>query len=167
MAIYKQVNERVLLPYHYLATNGHEARHDTDDSELTVDEAGNPRVAFAELEKRNGRIIYTDGADLNLLTEDESAKAFYASDPASVTRMVNHSAIVQVDRSAAPQEDSEEAQEEAREVNASTAARREASNSGVDLTEVEGTGSGGQITVGDVRKAAEDSDSDLRTYEEE
>ncbi len=38
------------------------------------------------------------------------------------------------------------------EVKATDAARREARELGVDLTEVEGTGSGGQITVGDVRR---------------
>ena len=43
------------------------------------------------------------------------------------------------------------------EVNASEAARREARELGVDLTQVEGTGSGGNITVKDVKKAAEDA----------
>jgi polyhydroxyalkanoic acid synthase PhaR subunit len=38
------------------------------------------------------------------------------------------------------------------EIKATDAARREARELGVDLTEVEGTGNGGQITVGDVRR---------------
>jgi polyhydroxyalkanoic acid synthase PhaR subunit len=38
---------------------------------------------------------------------------------------------------------------------ATDAARRKARELGVDLTEVEGTGSGGQITVGDVRRKGE------------
>ena len=45
------------------------------------------------------------------------------------------------------------------ELNASEAARREARELGVDLTEVEGTGSGGNITVKDVRKAAEEAEA--------
>ena len=40
------------------------------------------------------------------------------------------------------------------ELNATDAARREARKRGVDLTEVEGMGSGGRIVVGDVRRAA-------------
>jgi hypothetical protein len=46
----------------------------------------------------------------------------------------------------------EDLQPEATEVQATDAARRKAAELGVDLTTVEGTGSGGQITVGDVRK---------------
>ncbi|MDQ4127510.1 MAG: E3 binding domain-containing protein [Actinomycetota bacterium] len=45
------------------------------------------------------------------------------------------------------------------ELNASEAARREARELGVDLTEVEGTGSGGNITVKAVRKAAEEAEA--------
>jgi pyruvate/2-oxoglutarate dehydrogenase complex dihydrolipoamide acyltransferase (E2) component len=41
------------------------------------------------------------------------------------------------------------------EIKATDAARRTARELGVDLTEVEGTGSGGQITVGDVRRKGE------------
>ncbi len=41
------------------------------------------------------------------------------------------------------------------EVKATDAARREARRLGVDLTEIEGTGNGGQITVGDVRRKGE------------
>jgi polyhydroxyalkanoic acid synthase PhaR subunit len=41
------------------------------------------------------------------------------------------------------------------EVDATDAARREARRLGVDLTEIEGTGNGGQITVGDVRRKGE------------
>jgi pyruvate/2-oxoglutarate dehydrogenase complex dihydrolipoamide acyltransferase (E2) component len=40
------------------------------------------------------------------------------------------------------------------ELNATDAARREARKRGVDLTEVEGTGSGGRIVVVDIRRAA-------------
>jgi pyruvate/2-oxoglutarate dehydrogenase complex dihydrolipoamide acyltransferase (E2) component len=43
------------------------------------------------------------------------------------------------------------------EIDASDAARREAIELGVDLSEVEGTGSGGNITVKDVKKAAEEA----------
>ena len=43
------------------------------------------------------------------------------------------------------------------EINSSDAARREAIELGVDLSEVEGTGSGGNITVKDVKKAAEEA----------
>ena len=43
------------------------------------------------------------------------------------------------------------------EIDASDAARREAIELGVDLSEVEGTGSGGNITVKDVKRAAEDA----------
>ena len=43
------------------------------------------------------------------------------------------------------------------EVNATDAARREAREQGVDLTEVEGTGTDGRITVDDVRTYAESS----------
>jgi pyruvate/2-oxoglutarate dehydrogenase complex dihydrolipoamide acyltransferase (E2) component len=41
------------------------------------------------------------------------------------------------------------------EINATDAARRTALELGVDLAEVEGTGNGGQITVGDVRRKGE------------
>jgi pyruvate/2-oxoglutarate dehydrogenase complex dihydrolipoamide acyltransferase (E2) component len=41
------------------------------------------------------------------------------------------------------------------ELDATDAARREARERGVDLTELEGTGSGGRITIDDVRDAAE------------
>jgi pyruvate/2-oxoglutarate dehydrogenase complex dihydrolipoamide acyltransferase (E2) component len=43
------------------------------------------------------------------------------------------------------------------EINASDAARREAIELGIDLSEVEGTGSGGNITVKDVKRAAEEA----------
>jgi polyhydroxyalkanoic acid synthase PhaR subunit len=43
----------------------------------------------------------------------------------------------------------------ATEVNATDAARRKALELGLDLSEVEGTGNGGQITVGDVRRKGE------------
>ncbi len=43
------------------------------------------------------------------------------------------------------------------EVNASDAARRQAKELGVDLTEVEGTGADGNITVKDVTRAAEEA----------
>ncbi len=46
------------------------------------------------------------------------------------------------------------------EINASEAARREARELGVDLTQVEGTGSGGNITVKDVKKAAEEAEDE-------
>jgi pyruvate/2-oxoglutarate dehydrogenase complex dihydrolipoamide acyltransferase (E2) component len=42
------------------------------------------------------------------------------------------------------------------ELNATDAARREARERGVDLTGVEGTGSGGRITIDDVRNVAEE-----------
>ena len=45
------------------------------------------------------------------------------------------------------------------EINASDAARREARELGVDLSEVEGTGSGGNITVKDVKRAAEKAEA--------
>ena len=45
------------------------------------------------------------------------------------------------------------------EIDASDAARREAIELGVDLSEVEGTGSGGNITVKDVKKAAEEAEA--------
>ena len=41
------------------------------------------------------------------------------------------------------------------EVRATDAARRKAKELGVDLSEVEGTGTGGQVTVEDVRKKGE------------
>jgi pyruvate/2-oxoglutarate dehydrogenase complex dihydrolipoamide acyltransferase (E2) component len=46
------------------------------------------------------------------------------------------------------------------EVDASDAARREARELGVDLTEVEGTGSGGRIVVDDVKSFAEEKEAD-------
>lgn len=46
------------------------------------------------------------------------------------------------------------------EINASEAARREARELAVDLTQVEGTGSGGNITVKDVKKAAEEAEDE-------
>ncbi len=43
------------------------------------------------------------------------------------------------------------------EIDATDAARRQARELGLDLTEIEGTGTDGRITVDDVKKAAEDS----------
>lgn len=57
-------------------------------------------------------------------------------------------------------EASVEAAEEESEVNATDAAARKAEELGVDLTQVEGTGAEGRITVGDVDKAAKKADSD-------
>jgi pyruvate/2-oxoglutarate dehydrogenase complex dihydrolipoamide acyltransferase (E2) component len=48
------------------------------------------------------------------------------------------------------------------EINASDAARREARELGVDLSEVEGTGSGGNITVKDVKNAAEKAEEEVQ-----
>jgi pyruvate/2-oxoglutarate dehydrogenase complex dihydrolipoamide acyltransferase (E2) component len=50
----------------------------------------------------------------------------------------------------------EEAERTQNEVQATPAAKRKAEELGVDLTAVEGTGSGGRITVGDVQKAAQE-----------
>lgn len=47
----------------------------------------------------------------------------------------------------------EEVKEEPIEIHASRAARRYAIENGIDLSEVEGTGRGGQITVKDVKAA--------------
>jgi pyruvate/2-oxoglutarate dehydrogenase complex dihydrolipoamide acyltransferase (E2) component len=48
----------------------------------------------------------------------------------------------------------EEAGEQNTEVRATPAAERKAEDLGVDLSQIEGTGSGGRITVKDVREAA-------------
>jgi pyruvate/2-oxoglutarate dehydrogenase complex dihydrolipoamide acyltransferase (E2) component len=48
------------------------------------------------------------------------------------------------------------------EINATDAARREAIELGVDLSEVEGTGSGGNITVNDVKRAAEEAEDEAQ-----
>jgi pyruvate/2-oxoglutarate dehydrogenase complex dihydrolipoamide acyltransferase (E2) component len=53
------------------------------------------------------------------------------------------------------EENSDEPSEESEEIRATTAARRKAEELGVDLSEVEGTGSNGQITVDDVRRAGQ------------
>jgi pyruvate/2-oxoglutarate dehydrogenase complex dihydrolipoamide acyltransferase (E2) component len=56
------------------------------------------------------------------------------------------------------------------EVDASDAARREARELGVDLTEVEGTGSGGRVIIDDVKSLAEemeDEDAEEEEAEEE
>ena len=52
------------------------------------------------------------------------------------------------------------------EIDATDAARREAKEWGLDLTEVEGTGTDGRITVDDVKKAAEVAEGDGATGEE-
>jgi pyruvate/2-oxoglutarate dehydrogenase complex dihydrolipoamide acyltransferase (E2) component len=51
--------------------------------------------------------------------------------------------------------DDPEIDEDAGEPQATDAARRKAENLGIDLSRVEGTGAGGRILLGDVRKAAE------------
>jgi pyruvate/2-oxoglutarate dehydrogenase complex dihydrolipoamide acyltransferase (E2) component len=53
------------------------------------------------------------------------------------------------------------------EVDATDAARREARERGVDLTEVEGTGSDGRITVDDVRTYAESNQGDVEDTAEQ
>ena len=52
-------------------------------------------------------------------------------------------------------EDLETEEEDAREPGATEAARRKAQELGIDLSRVEGTGAGGRILLGDVRRAAE------------
>jgi pyruvate/2-oxoglutarate dehydrogenase complex dihydrolipoamide acyltransferase (E2) component len=52
-------------------------------------------------------------------------------------------------------EDPETDDEGAGEPNATDAARRKAEELGVDLTQIEGTGAGGRVLVGDVRRAAQ------------
>jgi pyruvate/2-oxoglutarate dehydrogenase complex dihydrolipoamide acyltransferase (E2) component len=166
MAIYKQVQERMLQPYHYLSSNGMEAKHDTPEEDLAKDSLGSLSVAYGELEKRNDRLIYTEASDLDLMSEVEQDKAFYAFDEASVNRMLRLNAIAEVDRDSAPSEEEEAAPEPA--INASPQARKEAEKRGVDLRNVEGTGNGGQITLNDV-KAVQDHprDDGIRTWEED
>lgn len=53
------------------------------------------------------------------------------------------------------------------ELNATDAARREARERGVDLTGVEGTGSGGRITIDDVRNAVEEVEDEVAGNVEE
>jgi pyruvate/2-oxoglutarate dehydrogenase complex dihydrolipoamide acyltransferase (E2) component len=53
------------------------------------------------------------------------------------------------------------------EVNATDAARREAREQGVDLTEVEGTGTDGRITVDDVRTYAESNQGEVEDTAEQ
>ena len=52
------------------------------------------------------------------------------------------------------------------ELNATDAARREARERNVDLTGVEGTGSGGRITIDDVRNVAEEAEHETAEQEE-
>ena len=52
------------------------------------------------------------------------------------------------------------------ELNATDAARREARERNVDLTGVEGTGSGGRITIDDVRNVAEETEHETAEQEE-
>ena len=52
------------------------------------------------------------------------------------------------------------------EIDATDAARREAKERGLDLTEVEGSGTDGRITVDDVKKAAEAAEKDGATGKE-
>ena len=52
-------------------------------------------------------------------------------------------------------EDPKTEEEDAREPGATEAARRKAQELGIDLSRVEGTGAGGRILLGDVRRAAE------------
>jgi pyruvate/2-oxoglutarate dehydrogenase complex dihydrolipoamide acyltransferase (E2) component len=53
------------------------------------------------------------------------------------------------------------------EVDATDAARRQAQELGLDLTEIEGTGSDGRITVDDVKNAAESAKEDVEDATEE
>jgi len=53
------------------------------------------------------------------------------------------------------------------EIDATDAARREAKERGLDLTQMEGTGTDGRITVDDVKKAAEAAEEDEATGQEE
>lgn len=170
MAIYKQVQERMLQPFHYFAANGKEAKHDTPESELSKDGSGNLNVAYGELEKRNDRLIYTSSADTSLMTDAELEKAFYAFDGATVSRMEDHGAVVKVERSAAPSSDSDAVSAPEEPLHASDAAKKEADKQGIDLRNVEGSGKDGQITVNDVKLAAanlaaDDDDAGVRTYE--
>jgi pyruvate/2-oxoglutarate dehydrogenase complex dihydrolipoamide acyltransferase (E2) component len=53
------------------------------------------------------------------------------------------------------------------EIDATDAARREAKERGLDLTQIEGTGTDGRITLDDVKKAAEAAEEDEATGQEE
>lgn len=101
MALYKLVQERVLVPYYYLASNGMEAKHDTDSNVLAVDERGNSKSAIATLERTQGRIIYQDQADFDSLSEEEQANAFYTFDEAALNRYLDKGAIEEVTGSGA------------------------------------------------------------------
>jgi pyruvate/2-oxoglutarate dehydrogenase complex dihydrolipoamide acyltransferase (E2) component len=52
------------------------------------------------------------------------------------------------------------------EIDATDAARREAKERGLDLTQIEGTGTDGRITVDDVKKAAEAAEGDEATEQD-
>ena len=53
------------------------------------------------------------------------------------------------------------------EIDATDAARREAKERGLDLTQIEGTGTDGRITVDDVKKAAEATEGDEATGQDQ
>lgn len=97
MAVYKVVQERVLLPFQYVEATGEEAKHDTDVKELDVNEKGNPQTAMATLERRSGRLIYQNKTDYGKLSEEDQATAFYAHDKYSVNRLEKKGAIEKVD----------------------------------------------------------------------
>ncbi len=98
MAIYSVVQEVLLFPYTYLESTGDEAKHDTAEEDLAVDERGNPKREYAAIKKSEGRLLYEDSTDWDKLTNAEKEKAFYASNPGILSRYVAGDAVVDTGR---------------------------------------------------------------------
>lgn len=100
MAIYRVAKEVVLLPYKYTEGGGLEANHETPESELAVNERGNPETAIGTITRESGRLVYTDAADFDKLTDEEKENAFYTDQTSAVQRMANKGSLVEVEREA-------------------------------------------------------------------
>lgn len=105
--IYRMVMQKIMLPYHYLASTGLEAKHYTPNAEKEVDAQGNPKSALVALDKRDNRLLYQTAEDYDLLTEEEQFNAFYNTDSAALDRMLHFGAVEEVNRTPAPQQEDE------------------------------------------------------------
>jgi polyhydroxyalkanoic acid synthase PhaR subunit len=113
----------------------------------TAESVGNLENRIANLE---GRLEGVEGKIDRLLAALENAPQNGAqTGPQEYAQAVTQAETVEDSR----EEGASEAPQANGEVRATDAARRKAQELDVDLTEVEGTGAGGQITVDDVRRA--------------
>jgi hypothetical protein len=73
MAAYKVIMSRVIAPHRYTEATGSVADHETPENELAVNERGASKEAFRVMYE--GDILYSDGASLDSVSDEDKARA--------------------------------------------------------------------------------------------